>query len=243
VRFIDISLHGPDDETHEAVSQIPGSYQKTLKTIKLLKAAGIHYNLKANMLKPNYKTANKLHRCMLSLGGMPMLTPHTTPDNQGGTKPNEFEVGESGLCFLIDQYYSTDFLDKENESYEEKLPFAMRCTAGFSNLAIAPNGEVFPCLQARISLGNIKRKSLRRIWHHSPVYLYLRELLSLQAPDCVGCDIARLCVRCPGLAYIEKGSLWKASPTACRYAKKLQTAVDHLTSRKGVADEKKIHSS
>ncbi len=243
VRFVDISLHGPELETHEAITRTPGSFQKTINTINMLKSAGIHYNLKANMLKPNYKTVNMLHRCMLALGGMPMLTPILTPDNHGGSGPVEHEVGETELCYLFDKYYSTDFLDEESNTYRDRIQIVMRCAAGFSSLSIAPNGEVLPCLQARISMGNLRRQALRRIWFHSPVYLYLKTLLSLRPPDCTDCALKRFCARCPGLAYIEQGSLWKASPTACKNARKMQAAFNHVVSQKGIKDEEKIHSS
>jgi hypothetical protein len=86
-------------------------------------------------------------------------------------------------------------------------------------------------------MGNVRRNTLRRIWHHAPLNLYLNGLLTLRVPDCVGCELTELCKRCPGMALIETGSLWKLSPSACREAENSRAANERHVTRKGKTDE------
>lgn len=216
VQYVDISIHGSDRDTHEEITGVPGSYDRTVNAIKQLKAAGIHVMLKGSLLKSNYKKVNNLNRLMLSLGGYPHISHNITPDNNGGQQPLEYAISEVEFCYVFDNFYKTDYDLPDVE--EDHIPLAIRCTAGFSTMTITPNGTVIPCVQFRAPLGNIQRNSLRRIWHHSPLCQYLSGLTRLSPSECTGCKFITFCIRCPGLSFIETGSLWKPSPNACRAA-------------------------
>jgi len=248
VRFADISLHGPDAATHEAVTRTPGSFDATVTAVKRLRAAGIFVNLKGSLLKSNYSLVNELDRYMQSLGGNPLLSTSITPANDGGTGPLEKALSADEHCFIIDNYYREREKPLNDEPPDtagwQRVMRAVSCTAGFSTLSVAPDGEVFPCLQMRASLGNVRRNSLRKIWHHSPLNLYLTGLSALNAPDCLGCELSNGCMRCPGLALIETGSLWKSSPSACRAARNSKTAhAAHLTRKGNGNEQEELHAA
>jgi sulfatase maturation enzyme AslB (radical SAM superfamily) len=50
-----ISLYGSTAETHETITQIKGSFTKTIRAIKMLRAADIAVVLNVMMMKPNYQ--------------------------------------------------------------------------------------------------------------------------------------------------------------------------------------------
>jgi radical SAM protein with 4Fe4S-binding SPASM domain len=241
VRYADISLHGPDAATHEAVTRTPGSFDATIRTVKRLKAAGVHVNLKGSLLKSNYRTVNELDRYMQSLGGHPVLSMNIAPANDGGTGPLERALGAEEHCFILDNYYreQDEPPDDEPQTERRRGKRAVSCTAGLSTLSIAPSGEVFPCLQLRVSMGNVRRSPMRRIWHHAPLNLYLIGLALVQVPGCQGCELADGCIRCPGLALIETGSLWNPSPSACEMALNRKSAHAARLTRKGSGNEQK----
>ncbi len=240
VRYVDVSLYGSDAAMHEAVTGVPGSFDRTVTTIERLKAAGVHLNLKASILQSNHRDINRLYRLMRSLGGLPHLTPIVTPDNEGGLDPVSVSVGEEEICYMLENFYHKYF---KIPRHVDPMPMAMRCSAGFATLTVAPNGEVIPCVQLRVSLGNVERNSLRRIWHHSPVQYYIKSLTDVPSTDCADCELEGYCVRCPGLAQIETGSIWSRSPNACRYATYIQTAFERQHKREGVSDVKEVRTA
>lgn len=240
VRYVDVSLYGSDAATHEAVTGVPGSFDRTVTTIKRLKAAGVHLNLKASILRSNHQDINRLYRLMRSLGGLPLLTPNVTPDNEGGLDPVSVSVGEEEICYLLEHFYQ-DY--SKISRPVDPMPMAMRCSAGFATLTVAPNGEVIPCVQLRVSMGNVQRNSLRRIWHHSPVQYYVKSLTNVPSSDCANCELEGFCIRCPGLAQIETGSIWSRSPNACRYAAYIQTALERQNKHEGVSDVKEVRTT
>jgi len=246
VRYVDISLHGPDAATHEAVTRTPGSFDATVAAVKRLRAAGVFVNLKGSLLKSNYSVVNELDRYMLSLGGHPLLSMNITLANDGGTGPLERALNAEEQCFILDNYERAQNIPPEGESPENtewrRVFHAVSCTAGFSSLTVTPDGEVFPCMQMRASMGNVRRSTLRKIWHHSPLTLYLMSMLTLPIPDCRDCELANDCMRCPGLALIETGSLWKSSPSICRMARDYTSAqAAHLTRKGNGNEQEELH--
>jgi MoaA/NifB/PqqE/SkfB family radical SAM enzyme len=108
VRYTDISLHGPDAATHEAVTRTPGSFDATISAVKRLKAAGVYVNLKGSLLRSNYRTVNGLDRYMRSLGGRPLLSTTITPANNGDPGPLESAVSAEEYCYIYDTVNMTN---------------------------------------------------------------------------------------------------------------------------------------
>jgi radical SAM protein with 4Fe4S-binding SPASM domain len=74
------------------------------------------------------------------------------------------------------------------------------CAAGVSGLSILPNGNVTPCRRLPLSLGNVRRHSLRRIWATSPVLEALRDR-SRYKGKCGACSRWAHCRGCRAIAY------------------------------------------
>ncbi len=74
------------------------------------------------------------------------------------------------------------------------------CSAGVSGLTIHPNGNVTPCRRLPLSLGNVRRDSLREIWATSPVLKALRDRSNYKG-KCGNCNRWAHCRGCRAIAY------------------------------------------
>ncbi len=74
------------------------------------------------------------------------------------------------------------------------------CSAGVSGLTILPNGNVTPCRRLPLSLGNVRRDSLRGIWATSPVLEAIRDRRRYKG-KCKNCVRWALCRGCRAIAY------------------------------------------
>ena len=74
------------------------------------------------------------------------------------------------------------------------------CAAGVSGLTIQPNGNVTPCRRLPLSLGNVRRDSLREIWATSPVLEALRDRSKYKG-KCGACTRWARCRGCRAIAY------------------------------------------
>jgi radical SAM protein with 4Fe4S-binding SPASM domain len=74
------------------------------------------------------------------------------------------------------------------------------CAAGVAGLTILSNGNVTPCRRLPLSLGNVRRDSLREIWAASPVLEALRERGRYRG-KCGTCARWARCRGCRAIAY------------------------------------------
>jgi radical SAM protein with 4Fe4S-binding SPASM domain len=74
------------------------------------------------------------------------------------------------------------------------------CAAGVSGLTILPNGNVTPCRRLPLSLGNVRRDSLREIWSTSPILEALRDRSKYKG-KCGNCRHWAHCRGCRAIAY------------------------------------------
>jgi radical SAM protein with 4Fe4S-binding SPASM domain len=228
VATVDMSLHGPDAATHDAVSAQPGSFERIMKVIRKIKTTKLHLSLKTNLLLQNYQEVDRWRKLVESLGAMAKLSVMISPSNDGDMAPISLGLKEKEMIQVLEhkvirEVYLGDSLPDEKASERPPL-HAVNCSAGLTTINIAPNGEVFPCLQFQLSLGNIQNQSLERIWAHSSNRYYLDGVRYIYAEGCQGCELSAHCGRCPGIAYVETGSCWKPPPATCEKTQELINA-------------------
>jgi len=52
--WVDISLHGIKPETHDAITRVPGSFEKAMSVIQAMHRAGIRIQVNTSALQSNY---------------------------------------------------------------------------------------------------------------------------------------------------------------------------------------------
>lgn len=80
------------------------------------------------------------------------------------------------------------------------------CAAGVAGLTIHPDGNVTPCRRMPVSLGNVKKDSIREIWSSSPVLQALRDRNRYQG-KCGRCGRWAQCRGCRAIAYAWSRSI------------------------------------
>jgi len=74
------------------------------------------------------------------------------------------------------------------------------CCAGFTGITVTSDGSVMPCRRIGIKIGNLRKKSLRRIWAESRTLQQLRSRNSYKG-DCGKCALWASCRGCRAVAY------------------------------------------
>jgi len=113
-----------------------------------------------------------------------------------------------------------------------------RCDAGEGVLSIAPNGDVFPCNNIEIVLGNIKKEPLYDIYNQSMNYKKVEEALQIQNSDCEYCSLLNECHGgCAAIAKSYSGSYNKCDPIRKEVILEL---IKHEKEEKYVHEEYKV---
>jgi len=217
VDTIQISVYSHRPEVHDAITKLPHSFERTIKSIRFLREQGLRVTIANVMMTVNSADHLAVQKLAAELGAHYTLDPTITPMMDGDTSVLSLRIpGEE----LPEIFHNPALVGSQEEfcappkpPSEEDLE-SYSCSAGHSFCYISPYGEVFPCVQFPLPTGNIRQQKFLDIWNLSP---QLQEVRSIQAKDltvCSSCSHVGSCSRCPGLAYME-GSMRGPSTADC----------------------------
>jgi radical SAM protein with 4Fe4S-binding SPASM domain len=217
VDTIQISVYSHRPEVHDAITKLPGSFQRTIKAIRFMRAQGLKVTIANVLMTWNRHDSDGLQKLAAELDVHYTLDPTITPKMDGNTSILSLRIpGEE----LPEVFRNRALVPNPEEFCAPPKPVSeddlegYSCSAGHSFCYISPYGDVFPCVQFPLPSGNIRRQKFMDIWNHSPE---LKEVRSIKAKDlttCSSCSHVSSCTRCPGLAYME-GSMRGPSSADC----------------------------
>lgn len=209
---VHMSFYAAEESLFERVTRVKGSYDKVSRAVDFLREKGVRVILKTPLMNLNHQQFRRLKSFAAQKECEILFDTKITPKNNGSTSPLCYEMDEQALEAILRKLGSIG-------EVPESPPHLPPCNAGFNQVTISPYGQVFPCIQLRKEAGNVKRRSFRHIWRNSPVMRQIRNSRASDAAECNSCKYADWCVRCPGLAFVETGSVNAPSRTACREAR------------------------
>ena len=212
---ISFSLYGGSPEFHDYITQVPGSFHKTLHNILKFKAAGLDLYVKTILFKDKYDEWLKLDALSRRLNFRLNTATFILSTREKGDRCHMMQTD--------DEYRQYLKLCRSREQGPHLIPHrdveSYICTAGRSSLAITANGDVRPCASVPYVLGNIKEDKLKDIWESEKLMTFYKFKYTDLDTACKDCKYSNHCSICLGDAYDEKtGKLSKCSYT-CRHAK------------------------
>ncbi|MFZ3200770.1 MAG: radical SAM protein [Candidatus Acidiferrales bacterium] len=217
VEQVQISVYSHRPEVHDAVTKVPGSLNRTLAAIRLLRSCGLRVTMANVLMRRNREDSEGVRELALELGAVYKLDPTITPMMDGSTSVLRHRVDASELSSF---FHNPNLVgDVENfcapppavdESIREGLP----CSAGHTSCYISPYGDLYPCVQFPLTCGNLRRQPFLEIWRDSPQLAEVRSIRAKHLTTCSSCAHVGGCTRCPGLAYME-GNMRGPSTADC----------------------------
>lgn len=214
-RCVHFSVYSHIPEKHDAITQIAGSFEKTLKAIHACTTIGIPVNIKTPIFDETIEDIQGMVRLAESLSASIELGQNITPRKDGDLTPTALKISGGEKDDYV--YYMIKSLIKtvENET-EERRPSDKLCGAGDHSISINPYGEVFPCNLLQLCIGDVTKQSLKGIWEKSDALKWWRENnLRSRKKGCSGCSLIDRCVFCPGEAMMRTGSPLEMYEDAC----------------------------
>jgi radical SAM protein with 4Fe4S-binding SPASM domain len=215
---VDISLYGVTAEVHDAITGVPGSFEKTKEAIRLLKERDIKINLLTMLMKDNFFQLQELKQSAEDLGVEYNINPVLFPRRDGSKEPFRFRINDEQLK----EYLKDRLPHEEYESVKDlERPglCAPHCNFGRLYCVIDAYGSVYPCIARTRVAGNLRKESVRKIWRESEELKAVRSITDKNLKECYSCEYKSICNRCPALAYAENGSYMGPSTEACRISK------------------------
>jgi len=175
---IEISLHGARPESHDALTRIKGSFERTLKGVRNLVDAGLKVMLKTPITRLNQDELFEIRDIGESMGLRIAFDAVITPKDDGNLDPLALRANDE----FIQKYWSEWYQELHRGQLPPKTNHCAsdgeaNCGTGRSGFTVDPYGDILPCVAFRRSAGNILAvDSLEQIWAKSPVLNEVRDL-------------------------------------------------------------------
>jgi radical SAM protein with 4Fe4S-binding SPASM domain len=206
---VEISLYGATAATHEAITGVPGSFQRCLDGIERLRSAGVDLGLKTILMKSNQHELDGIAALARSLG---KLTFRFDTEIQGGfggdrrplaVRLEPEEAVRAELSCLETAKAWTDFIRRRERLKPAPADTLYSCGAGKSGFSVDPYGRLHPCLVVRHIAHDLRGATL------AAGLAAIREQLAAHKTPldfaCSTCEDRTVCSACPAFALQELG--------------------------------------
>jgi radical SAM protein with 4Fe4S-binding SPASM domain len=216
-------------KTHDDFRNKPGSFERCVKAIKILRDEGVEVYVSPTISKLNFDElpdlfflteslgANFSTKVLVPIGEAKILDKYTlSPEEQ--KKFYEFifaKKADNGMDIVTTcSPYSVLFTKKHVPKDDSRIHGG--CTGGIDLLCIAADGRIMPCSRLQTTLGNVREDRLMDVWYSSEILATLRDRDNLKG-KCGRCAYKNWCGGCRAMALAKLGDHLAGDPT-CWYS-------------------------
>jgi radical SAM protein with 4Fe4S-binding SPASM domain len=213
---IEITLYGRTRETYEALTAIPGSYDRCLRGITLLKDRGLPLKLKTVATSVNKHEVVAMRQFAEEELGVefkvdgqinPRIDCSQSPLAVRLT-PEEVVALDMSMPKGMSEYRRLAQHDLQTPLIPARAESVYFCGGGMNSFAINANGEIGICVISQQDTFDIRGRGVKQVWESA--LFELRNRKRTRVTKCVECRIQSVCGMCPANGEMENGD--KESP-------------------------------
>ena len=206
---IEITLYGRTKETYEALTQLPGSYDRCMRGIRLLVDRGLPLKLKTVGTKTNcHEVVAMKEFAEQELGVEFKFDSLINPRIDCSQAPLAVRMSPEEVVALDLNWPNVAAEHRKNIEYGMKSPPSKpdglySCGGGLKAFAIDPYGHMSICVISHQDTYDIRAGSVREGW--DKFLLNVRQRQPRQISKCTDCKIKSVCGMCPANGELESG--------------------------------------
>jgi len=208
---IEITLYGRTRETYEALTAVPGSYDRCLRGIRLLKERGLPLKLKTVATSINKHEVMAMRRfAEEELGVEFKMDGQINPRIDCSQSPLAVRLTPEEVVALDmaspkarDEYFRLAQRDLERPASLSKVDTLYFCGGGHNGFAINAFGEMGICITSQQETFSVRDAGVKNVWEGA--LLEVRRRKRTRMTKCVECRIQSLCGMCPANGEMENG--------------------------------------
>ncbi len=258
---VGISIYSADPDTHDAITNVPGSFDLSLDALKRLRARGIKTYLKSVQMKHTVGGYARVQDLAARVGAAPEIDIQMSAGVDGAQAPMKLSVEDPAeLITLAATPNSPLFVGTAEHGwgYSPKDPEGTVCGAGVGVISIGPSGQISPCSSLPIPISDFRTAGFLEVWKRSAVGSRLvsspgdrprlpadeaaallsdwQEIRLRDYHECGTHERCGWCIRCPGLSLLEHGDALAPSTVNCRLSTARMFAARLLRAGKTLAE-------
>lgn len=221
-RLVALSIYSGDEQDHDYITRIRGSWRKSMAVVKELSELAVPLNLKCCVMRPNLKTYHQVADIAKQYGAVAQFEVNVTDSVSGDKCVSKYlRLSPEQLEIVLRDDNVPLYVGKEAPNYGgiNRQMTHNACGAGYNSFCITPNGDLIPCCAYHLVLGNLVQSSVRELLQDNDTLQWWQSLTLQQYEECGRHEYCDYCNLCVGLNYSEHGSPLQAGENNCYMAK------------------------
>ena len=216
--LVGVSLYGGTAAAHERVTGVPGSFDRSVASLRMLRERGVRCRIGCTLMPETLPEVDGIIDLGEQFGCEFMFDPMVAARADGDRSVLAYRLSAD----QVREYLSNERIRarrlraRHNGEAGKRQPGSgVYCGAGITSAVIDANGDVFPCMGFPPPLGSVETDAFQASWHSSVAVAH-RARMRAPLPDCVGCGYGDHCgARCPRQALVEVGNMSGVPPGTC----------------------------
>jgi radical SAM protein with 4Fe4S-binding SPASM domain len=234
---IEVTLYGGSRETYERVTRLPGSYDRCVRGIRLLRDRGLPLKLKTVAVSLNKHELGLMKEFAEQLG---------VSFKFDGMMNPRIDCSQSPLAVRLEPWEIVKLDLEDPLRVADWKKFAARfcgplrqlpgdnlyhCGGGVTGFAIDPQGKMSICVLSQEDSYDLRLGSFREGWDGFLARVRQRKITRIT--KCTACGIKDMCGMCPANAHLENGDAEEPVDFLCHVAHLRAAAMDIPTPKHG----------
>ncbi len=198
VALVSCSLFSLNEKINSNFVRFNRSVEIVKRNLLFAKKIGLNVELKVMLMNFNYTSKESIIKFCEENNINLKFDYIIFPKRKQCSEMNEFYLSKDNLKEVV----KLDDL-QHNKTFNSKDSYI--CSSTRTSLFIDSKGDVFPCLNLDINIGNIKKNSLFEIWDNRK--LKFIQNLKKSSNKCLLCNKNKYCQKCIGLSLRENGKI------------------------------------
>ncbi len=218
VQMVEITVYSTRAATHDFVTGVRGSWERTVAGVRHLVEAGVAVTMKTPVMSVNEGELDDYAAFAAELGAEYSVSPTEMMPREGGDlSPSALEMTAAGRVAALRAAVGAEALGESCRATPGRERDSAPCSAG-RDVHIEPNGELRPCSILEVELGHALRDGIANAHASNPRAIAMRKLTWADVHGCRDCDLGAFCERCYAAARAHTGDALGPYAAACRAA-------------------------
>lgn len=171
-----VSVEAPEEAAHDELTQLPGSFRRSIDAVRHLREAGVHVHTNTTLNRLNRDCAPEMPAFVRSLGLERFSMNLVIPAGRGGTEGADINLRYDEIPALILRIRDEAARAGVEFMWYSPTPVCIfnpiphrlgnkGCAACDGLLSVSPTGDVLPCSSWPEPMGNLLAEDFHAVWN------------------------------------------------------------------------------